>query len=113
MKTTAKLWLGLGVLMFLSPLGLLLPAYFNAGPAWGEWSTAELRELVGYIPHGLKSSAGLWQAPFPDYAFQEWKATGLAHGSFAYIVSALAGIALIAVVMLLIGKLLIKKQDEL
>ena len=113
MKTTTKLWLGMGALTILSPLGLILPAHFNAGSAWGEWSSAELRRLAGYIPEGLKRSAGSWQAPFPDYAFKGWQERGLTHGSVAYIVSALAGIAIIAGVMLLIGKLLIKKQDEL
>ena len=37
MRTTSKLWLGVIILAFLSPLGLLLPEYFKAGDAWGEW----------------------------------------------------------------------------
>ena len=64
MRTTRKLWIGLGALIVLSPLGLILPARFGAGTAWGEWSAEELRKLVGYVPKGM--SAG-WNAPLPDY----------------------------------------------
>ena len=38
MKTTTKLWIGLGVLAIASPLGLYLPDTFKAGEAWGEWN---------------------------------------------------------------------------
>ena len=31
MKTITKLWIGLGVLILCSPLGLILPEYFKSG----------------------------------------------------------------------------------
>jgi len=37
MTLTGKLWIGIGALIVLSPLGLILPDQFKAGSAWGEW----------------------------------------------------------------------------
>ena len=111
MKITAKLWIGVAALILLSPLGLLLPDRFKAGSAWGEWGADEMQKLVGYIPKGLKKLSSLWNAPMPDYAFKGWEEKGLFQLSFAYILSALLGIAVIAVIVLLIGKLLSKKDD--
>ena len=47
MKASKKLWFGLGVMIVLSPLGLILPALFHSGAAWGEWSKEEVRQQVG------------------------------------------------------------------
>lgn len=41
MKTITKLWLLIIVLVILTPLGLILPAYFKSGPAWGEWGVVD------------------------------------------------------------------------
>jgi len=109
MKITTKLWIGLSVLIALSPLGLLIPEHFKAGAAWGEWGMDEIKKLVGYVPKGLEKLAPLWNAPIPDYAFKGWEGKGLSHLSFAYIISAVAGIAVIVSAALLIGKLLAKK----
>ena len=54
MKIITKLWIGLGVLIILSPLGIILPEHFKAGSAWGEWGADEMQKLVGYIPQGLE-----------------------------------------------------------
>ena len=109
MKITTKLWIGLGALILLSPLGLLLPEHFKAGAAWGEWGVDEIKELVGYVPKGLEKLSRLWNAPIPDYAFQGWEEQGLSHLSFAYVISAVVGIAVTVCSTLLIGKLLAKK----
>ncbi len=109
MKLTVKLWIGIAVLIVLSPLGLLLPEHFKAGSAWGEWGVDEMLKLAGYIPKGLAKLSSLWQAPIPDYAFKGWEEKGLPHLSFAYIISAVAGIALVSVLAWLIGKILTKK----
>jgi cobalt/nickel transport protein len=109
MKITTKLWIGLAILILLSPLGLLLPEHFKAGAAWGEWGSDELKELVGYIPKGLEKLAPLWRAPLPDYAFKGWEEKGLSHLSLAYIISAIAGMVLTVGATLLIGKLLARK----
>lgn len=97
--------------IILSPLGLLLPEHFKAGDAWGEWGTETIKELLGYIPQGLAKFSRLWSAPIPDYAFKGWEEKGLAHLSFAYIISAIIGIVLTVLLVLLIGKFLAKKDD--
>lgn len=111
MKISTKLWIGLGILVILCPLGLILPEHFKAGAAWGEWGIDEIKELVGYVPKGLEKLSSLWNAPLPDYAFKGWEEKGLTHLSFAYIISAVVGIIIVVAVALLIGKLLSKKGD--
>jgi len=110
MKTTTKLWIGIGVLILFSPLGLILPERFKAGDAWGEWGADAFKELVGYIPKGLEKLSILWSAPIPDYAFKGWEEKGLAGLSFAYIASAIIGILVVACIIFLIGKFLTKKD---
>jgi len=110
MKTITKLWIGIGILVVLSPLGLILPDYFNAGDAWGEWGTDGLKELVGYIPQGLERLSNLWSAPIPDYIFKGWEEKTLAGLSFAYIVSAIIGIFVCASLVLLIGRFLSRRE---
>lgn len=111
MKTTTKFWIGLLVLIVLSPLGLILPEHIKAGSAWGEWGLDKIKNLVGYVPQGLGKLSSLWKAPMPDYAFKGWEEKGLPHSSFAYIVSGLSGVIIIVLLMLLIGRILAKKGD--
>ena len=111
MKITTKFWIGLAILIVLSPIGLILPEHFKAGSAWGEWGAQEMQKLVGYIPQGLEKLSSLWSAPMPDYAFKGWEEKGLPHLSFAYIISAIIGIGIIAAIVIGIGKLLTKKDD--
>jgi cobalt/nickel transport protein len=110
MKITTKLWLGLGTLALLSPIGLYLPEKFKAGDAWGEWDGDKIKEVVGYLPAGFEKLSSLWHAALPDYAFKGWEEKGLGHLSFAYIVSAVVGIALCVGGAFLLGKLLSRKQ---
>lgn len=112
MKVTTKLWIGLAILIILSPIGLVLPEYFKAGAAWGEWGSEEMKELVGYIPRGLEKLSSLWSAPIPDYAFKGWEAKGLSHLSLAYVISAIVGIGITVLLVMGIGKLLAKKGDR-
>ena len=111
MKVTTKLWIGLAMLIVLSPIGLILPEHFKAGSAWGEWGADEMQKLVGYIPQGLEKLASLWNAPIPDYAFKGWEEKGLPCLSFAYIISAMVGIGITILMVIGIGKLLAKKGD--
>jgi len=111
MKLTTKLWIGLGVCILLSPLGLVLPDHFKAGSAWGEWGIGRDSEDGWLCSPGLARLGELWKAPMPDYAFKGWEERGLTHLSFAYIVSAILGVALIAVATWAIGKCLAKKGE--
>jgi hypothetical protein len=110
MKTVTKLWIGLAILIALSPLGLILPEHFKAGTAWGEWGADEMRELIGYIPHGLERLSALWSAPIPDYAFRGWEEKGLSYLSVGYVISAILGIGITTVIMLLLGRILTRKR---
>ncbi|MGA2775664.1 MAG: PDGLE domain-containing protein [Candidatus Omnitrophota bacterium] len=109
MKPITKFWIAIAVLIILSPLGLMLPKHFKAGSAWGEWGVDKMQKLAGYIPKGLGKLSNLWKAPMPDYAFKGWEGKGLPQLSFAYIMSAIAGILIIVIVVLIIGRLLVKK----
>ena len=109
MKITTKLWIGVAVLIILSPLGLIIPDHFRSGSAWGEWGSDEMQKLVGYVPQGLDKLSGLWKAPMPDYAFKGWEEKGLSQLSLAYIVSAIVGITIIVCSVLVIGRLLTRK----
>lgn len=111
MTLTGKLWTGIGVLIALSPLGVILPDHFRAGSAWGEWGTDEIRKMTGYVPKGFQRFSELWKAPLPDYAFQGWEGKDLFHLGLAYIVSAVIGIAIIAGFAFLIGKGLAKENE--
>lgn len=111
MKVTTKLWIGLALLVILSPIGLILPEHFKAVSAWGEWSADEMQKLAGYVPQGIEKLSSLWNAPMSDYAFKGWEEKGLSHLGLAYIISAVAGIGIIIPVVLAIGKILARKDD--
>lgn len=90
MKIITKLWIGIVILIILSPLGLILPKLFKAKGAWGE------RKL-----------SDIWRAPMDNYTLGGWQ-----HKGFAYIISAVVGTAVIVAVALVIGKMLSKKDDQ-
>ena len=94
MSLTKKLWIGMAVLIVLTPLGLILPDYFKAGGAWGE-----------------KKISNLWNAPLPDYSFKGWEGKGMPHLCFSYIIAAIVGIAVISGVVFLLGKFLSRNND--
>lgn len=111
MKPLRKFWIALGILILLSPLGLILPNHFKAGSAWGEWGSDEIQRLVGYVPQGLEKLGALWKAPIPDYGFKGWEEKGLIHISVAYIVSGILGSITIVLAVWLMGKFLVRKND--
>jgi hypothetical protein len=112
MKGTKRLWWGLILLILISPLGLVLPEVFKSGPAWGEWSLAEIEKMLGFIPAGLRKFADLWSAPAPDYNLKNWGGQGFAKSSIGYILSAGLGVGIIVVVTFLLGRLLSKRNHD-
>ena len=109
-RTTRPLWLGLAVLVLLSPLGLLA-----AGIAWGEWGPSDFQDPAvrqqiveasgnvpppAAVPAGLERLSSIWTAPIPDYA-----PTFMHSETFGYILSAMVGTGLILLVFLLIGRI--------
>jgi hypothetical protein len=105
-----KLWIGIGILIFLAPLGLILPELFKASGAWGEWGADEVRNIAGYLPKGLKRLSELWSAPIPDYAFTGWDKGVKSY--IAYIVSGLIGVVLVVAVSYVLGKILKRGTNE-
>ena len=112
MKTITKLWIALLILVVLSPLGLILPAWLGAGSAWGEWSSEEISKLVGYVPSGMEHVAQLWKAPMPDYALPGQENAPLSALSASYIFSGIIGVAVIVALTLLIGKVLARRENS-
>lgn len=110
MREYRKLWIGLIILILLTPIGLILPEMFHAGSAWGEWSGDEIKGLVGYVPKGISRLGDIWKAPMPDYAVKGQENAPVHKLSLSYILSALIGIAVIVGITLLIGKVLTQRD---
>ena len=97
-KTKTKAIYGLiAALVCLPPLGLLA-----AGTAWGEWGPEEISSVVtgvktlGFVPEGMKNGFSL-PAIMPDYTV-----AGLPDAA-AYILSAIAGVALLIILFKVAG----------
>jgi len=97
MKTATKLWIGLTVLILLTPLGLLA-----GGTAWGEWASEELRQLLGYVPEGLARLEGIWKSLLPDYSIPGWESP--LKSSLGYILSAAIGVGAVVAATFLLGR---------
>lgn len=111
MSPTKKLWIGIGILILLAPLGLIAPKWFGAGGAWGEWGPKEIEKIAGFVPEGMKRLAETWKAPLPDYALPG-QGKGPAAESFGYVVVAIIGVALTAGLMYLLTKLLVRRKND-
>jgi cobalt/nickel transport protein len=98
-----KLWIGLLIMLLLTPLGILLPEKFKAETAWGEWGTDRLEKLLGHIPEGLKKLADFWKAPIPHYNFGG-EGASMTVQVITYIVSGLIGIAVCAIIFLIVSR---------
>jgi len=109
-KLQKKILVVLLILCLITPIGILLPAYFNTGNAWGEWSAQTVKELVGYVPRGLAKYSDIWKAPLPDYNFKNANRS-IIHKSGYYIVSGIIGATVTYVVMLLISKLIVRNGE--
>ena len=101
-RSLKPLWAGLGIMVLLTPLGLLAP-----GTAWGEWGAEELQGMgLGYVPKGLERLAGLWPALFPDYTIPGWGA------EVGYIISAISGIGIIVGIVWGVSAIITKRMRK-
>ncbi|MCX7845664.1 MAG: cobalamin biosynthesis protein [Dictyoglomaceae bacterium] len=107
-----KLWKGIIILIILSPLGIILPYFFNAGAAWGEWSSEELKEFIGYVPQELAKLENLGKPLFPDYNLKIWEKGGLLEQSMGYIITGFVGVGIVVLIMYLLGKLAAKGREN-
>lgn len=79
-------------LVVATPLGLLAE-----GTAWGEWGADEIAETgAGYVPAGFENGFE-WEALMPDYSF------GGLPDAMAYVLSAVAGVALLVIAFKLLS----------
>ncbi|TAM81004.1 MAG: cobalt transporter CbiM [Acidobacteria bacterium] len=107
-RAARPLWTAVGLLMVLTPLGLLA-----AGKAWGEWSVRDFVDPAARqqmaaasknvvppaaAPSGLERLSSLWTAPFPDYS-----PPFVRSAAFGYILSAIFGIGAIILLIILAG----------
>jgi PDGLE domain len=104
-KMIRNLSLGLILLIIFAPLGLLA-----AGTAYGEWAPDELKDRIGFVPHGLEELSDLWHAPMQDYNIP--KAPSFKDSKFVssagYILSAVIGVIVSGSFLYFIGKKAIK-----
>ena len=94
--------MGLGLLVLLTPLGIVLPEKFGANRAWGEWSASQLKVKWGHVPSQLEKLEGVWKALFPDY-----KMPGLTSSwqtKLAYFLAGLLGAAVLIILCLGLGR---------
>jgi len=109
------LWLGLGSLMLLTPLGILA-----AGTAWGEWMASDFADpasrariaasslhaaVPAQAPEGLVRLASVWTAPFAQYA-----PPYIRSAAFGYLLSAMFGVGLVMLGTFIVGRLL-RRRD--
>ncbi len=106
-KLQKKILIALLILTALTPIGIFLPMFFNAGDAWGEWSAATMKDLIGYVPEGMAKYTATWKAPLPDYSFDGGDSSTV-HQSGYYIVSGIIGATLAMIVTIVISKLIIR-----
>jgi cobalt/nickel transport protein len=108
-KVQRKLWIGLFIMALLTPLGIILPAQFNSGTAWGEWGIAKLEQLLGYAPQGLKRLSDIWKAPIPNYNLGGSDASVTVQ-LLSYLASGILGILAVGLVVFVITRLIVKND---
>ena len=111
LRTLRPLWLALGLLLILTPLGILA-----SGSAWGEWLASDFsnpalrqqmaaasfdRPAPAAAPAGLERLSSLWTAPFGRYA-----PPYIRSAAFGYFLSAMFGMGLIMLVSFGVGRFL-------
>jgi len=111
MKRYKKYIIFIGILIVLCPIGVILPDYFKAGDAWGEWSVESIKQRTGHEPEGMKKTAAVYTAPIPDYSLGK-EDDALSKRSLNYIISGLIGTGIIVLITFGISKLMPLKQDE-
>jgi cobalt/nickel transport protein len=105
MNLKKKLWIGILVLVLISPIGVILPMVFDAGDAWGEWSTDTIQKMIGFVPEKLKATADLWSAPIPDYNLGNDESPIYVQ-ILSYIFSGIIGVGIVTLLMFAVKKVI-------
>jgi cobalt/nickel transport system permease protein len=117
-RATRRLWLGMALLMILTPLGLLATA-----TAWGEWGASDfvnpaMRQQIEaasgnqalptpVAPQGLTRLSSIWTAPIPAYA-----PSFMRSATFGYMMSAFLGSGIIILTCLGISWLATRRRRD-
>jgi ABC-type transport system involved in multi-copper enzyme maturation permease subunit len=109
-KLQKRILMVLIALTLLTPAGILLPMFFNAGDAWGEWSAETVNSMIGYVPEGLAKYADTYKAPLSDYTANS-NDSSVIHQSGYYILSGVVGVVITLGVMFIISKIIVKKNE--
>jgi hypothetical protein len=84
---------------------------FGAGSAWGEWSSDELREMLGYVPKGISALEGIWsKALFAKYMVFGGRNPLLT--TLGYLLAGLVGVSVVAAASYLLGRVLVSNEDD-
>src|SRR5262249_9960356 len=112
-----RLWVIVGILLMLTPLGLLA-----AGSAWGEWSASDFSDPEARVeitaasrghappaeaPEGMDSLSRIWTAPMSHYAPRFMRSL-----VFGYVLSAMTGCGLILLVSMSIAGFIRLRQKR-
>lgn len=98
-KKTKAIYGFIAALICLTPIGLLA-----TGTAWGEWGVDEIKDVVSngstlnFVPEGMKNGFS-FEAIMPDYSVN-----GLPEAA-GYILSAVAGVAIMIILFKIIGSI--------
>ncbi|MCY6484604.1 cobalt transporter CbiM [Clostridium aestuarii] len=84
-------------MVLLVPIGLLA-----TGTAWGEWGENEIKNMIGFIPKGMKNGFKI-ETLMPDYAI-----SGVPE-ALGYIFSAVVGVGFILIFL----KFVLKKKNNI
>ena len=105
-KKTRAVYGFLAALVCLTPLGLLA-----AGTAWGEWGADEIKDVIsggsalGFVPSGMQNGFR-FESLIPDYAVQGMPEIA------GYLLSAVAGAAIVIIIFKIIGSLVKNKAGR-
>ena len=105
-RVVKALLIVIGVMVILSPIGILL--VWNSQGAWGEWDVSTVEHMVGHKLPGMEKLSTLWNhAVLPDYDVPGWE--DKLHASIGYIISAVVGTALVVALYYLLVKFVVGK----
>jgi cobalt/nickel transport system permease protein len=119
MPLIQRLAIFMGILVLLAPLGIYLPDKFNAGTAWGEWGSSEIKTEIaretggeGYVPQGIQQAEEKgWKAPFADYNLPGQENAPLSKLMSIYVLMGAIGV-IVSGLILMFGKQLFTKKDD-
>lgn len=92
------LWIGLLILIILTPIGLIAQGF-----GWGEWPPEELGRILGYVPQGMQGLKSLWNSALSGYNIPGFN--GPLHSALGYIISAALGSGLIVLIIYIAGRI--------